>query len=250
MSMTVLEDIVLSAERGRKLFALLVDPEEHTVASAEALLERVGSVPADLVLLGGSLVSRPVTPVAEVLHRHLKVPLVLFPGSLLQLTGEADAVLMLTLLSGRNPQYLAGDQVTAAPMIRTMGLEVIPTAYLLVGEGHASAVEVVSGTPPLPERRRDIITATALAAQYMGSRLVYLEKGSGARGPLDSRVVAAVRETVEVPLVVGGGITRPEEAETLFRAGADIVVVGNAAEKDASLIPVFRETARRYSQKE
>ncbi len=243
--MNVLSDITGRVGRGEKLFALLIDPEEHTPATVERLLRRIGSRPADLVLLGGSLVTRPVEPVAKVLRAALEVPLVLFPGSLLQLTGEADALLMLTLLSGRNPQYLAGDQVTAAPYIRNLGMEVIPTAYLLVGDGRASAVEVVSGTAPLPEQRSEVITATALAAEYMGSRLIYLEKGSGAPQPLDTEVVRKVRSLITVPLIAGGGITHPREAAILYQAGADIIVVGNALEKDPALAEGFKEAADR-----
>ena len=233
--MGIYERIEEKRRRGGRLFALLLDPENHTPESVRALFGAVGERPVDLVLVGGSLVSRPVEPVLRAVREAVTLPVVLFPGSLLQLSGEADGLLMLNLISGRNPEYLAGSQVTAALMIRTLGLEVISTGYILVGSGAGTSVEVISNTHPLPERKKDIILATALAGEYMGSRLIYLEKGSGASGPLDTALVKEVREMITVPLIVGGGITTPAEAEALCRAGADMVVVGNAIEKDPGL---------------
>ncbi len=244
--MGILTNIEEQRGRGRKLFALLVDPESHTPATVRSFFAEVGSAPADLVLVGGSLVSRPVELVLRALRETVTVPVVLFPGSLLQLSGEADGLLMLTLLSGRNPQYLAGNQVTAAPMIRTLGLEVIPTAYILIGDGTGTSVEVVSNTHPLPERRKDIVLATALAGEYMGNRMIYLEKGSGAPEPPDAGLVRSVREILTVPLVVGGGITGPAEAEEMYRAGADMIVVGNAIEKKASLVKEMKKVSESF----
>ena len=241
--MNILDTIEKKRRGGGKLFALLIDPENHTPESVAALFGAVGRRPADLVLVGGSLVSRPVEPVLRAVRAAADLPVVLFPGSLLQLSGEADAILLLNLISGRNPEYLVGNQVTAAPVIRHLGLEVIPTGYVLIGGGAGTSVEVISNTHPLPERKKEIILATALAGEYMGNRLIYLEKGSGADGPLDTSLVMAVKEIISVPLVVGGGITDPEAALRLYRAGADMVVVGNAIEKKTSLVREMKKVA-------
>ena len=198
------------------------------------------------MLVGGSLVSRPVEPVLRAIRQSVTVPVVLFPGSLLQLSGEADAMLMLNLLSGRNPEYLAGNQVTASLMIRTLGLEVIPTGYILLGQGAGTSVEVISNTHPLPEKKKEIVLATALAAEYMGSRMVYLEKGSGAHEPPDTGLVREVKEILSVPLIVGGGITDAATAEKIWRAGADILVVGNATEEKPSLVKEIREVTVQF----
>ncbi len=241
--MGILKDIENKRQQGGKIFALLIDPENHTPESIRSFFGKMGGDAADLVLVGGSLVSRPVDPVLRALREVVSVPVVLFPGSLLQLSGEADGLLMLTLLSGRNPEYLAGNQVTAALMIRSLGLEVIPTGYVLLGGGAGTSVEVISNTHPLPERKKDIVLATALAGEYMGNRLIYLEKGSGAPEPPDPGLVRAVREILTVPLVVGGGITSPAAAEKLYRAGADMIVVGNAIEKEESLVKEMKRVA-------
>ncbi len=244
--MGILKDIEDKRQQGGKIFALLIDPENHTPGSIRAFFGEAGGDAADLVLVGGSLISRPVEPVLHALQEVVSVPVVLFPGSLLQLSGEADGLLMLTLLSGRNPEYLAGNQVTAALMIRSLGLEVIPTGYILLGSGAGTSVEVISNTHPLPERKKDIVLATALAGEYMGNRLIYLEKGSGAPEPPDPGLVRSVREILTVPLIVGGGITSPAAAEKLYRAGADMIVVGNAIEKKASLVKEMKRVAESF----
>jgi putative glycerol-1-phosphate prenyltransferase len=244
--MGIYERIEEKRRRGGRLFALLLDPENHTPESVRALFGAVGERPVDLVLVGGSLVSRPVEPVLRAVREAVTLPVVLFPGSLLQLSGEADALLMLNLISGRYPEYLAGNQVTAALMIRTLGLEVIPTGYILMGGGAGTAVEVISNTHPLPERKKEIILATALAGEYMGSRLIYLEKGSGADSPPDADLIRAVRELLTVPLITGGGITDAATADKLFRAGADMVVVGNAIEENISLVKEMKRVAESF----
>jgi putative glycerol-1-phosphate prenyltransferase len=244
--MDVLENIENRSRSGKKLFALLMDPESHTAATVRTFFQAAGAAPADLVLVGGSLVSRPVEPVLRAIRESVMVPVVLFPGSLLQLSGEADAVLMLNLISGRNPEYLAGNQVTAALMIRTLGLEVIPTGYILLGQGAGTSVEVISNTHPLPEKKKEIVLATALAGEYMGSRMIYLEKGSGAPDPPDMELVKEVKEVLSIPLVVGGGITDAVTAEKLYRAGADMLVVGNAIEENPSLVKEIREVAEQW----
>ncbi len=241
--MTVIEEIIHKAGLGRKMFFLLIDPDKFPERAPEDLLFGDGAAVPDLVLVGGSLISRPPEPVIEIIKKSLQVPVFLFPGSLLQVSGKADGILLLSLISGRNPEYLIGNHVVAAPLIKYYGLEAIPTGYILIGSSRSSSVEIVSNTHPLPVEKPDIITATALAGEYLGNRLIYLEKGSGADTPVPAGLVTAVKEQVSVPLIVGGGIKSASQAEELYRAGADILVVGNAIEKDPDFIREMRAVA-------
>ncbi|MBD3166995.1 geranylgeranylglyceryl phosphate synthase family protein, partial [bacterium] len=160
-----------------------------------------------------------------------RIPVILFPGNHQQLSRHADALLFLSLLSGRNPQYLIGEQMLAAPHVHHLGLSTIPTGYLLIECGRVTSVQSVTGTTPLPREKHKLIASHALAGQYLGMKLIYLEGGSGALKPVPLEAIRLTRETIDVPLVVGGGIRRPAEARAAAEAGADIVVVGNVLEK-------------------
>jgi len=168
------------------------------------------------------------------LRKHTRLPLVLFPGSASQVSPHVDAVLFLSLLSGRNPDYLVGEQVKGTPLIRDYGIEPIPTGYILVNTGTQTSVASESGTRPIPESDIDAICDHALCAQYMGKALVYLEAGSGARTPINGTVIRRVKDSIAVPLIVGGGIRTAEACAKAVQAGADFVVVGTALESDRS----------------
>lgn len=217
------------------LFLPLVDQERIEPAAARdraALLEECG---ADGILVGSSFTLRDrLDDVVGGLKEGTNLPVLLFPGSAHQISGRADAVLFLTLLSGRNPQFLAEEQVRAAPRVKEAGLEAIPTAYLLIGNGGRRTVHFVSRTEAIPADRPELAMAHALAARYMGMTTVYLEAGSGAAEPVPPELVRAVREYAPSRLIVGGGIARPEQAEAARRAGADWIVIGQALEKDPS----------------
>ena len=164
------------------------------------------------------------------------MPVVLFPGSNLHIDMAADAILFLSLISGRNPDFLIGQHVLAAPILKRSRLEILPTGYLLIDSGRQTTVSYISNTTPIPHDKPDVAACTAMAGEMLGLKLVYLDAGSGAQQPVTARMVATVRRTVDAPLVVGGGITTPAQAEELLRAGADLVVVGNAIETHQQLL--------------
>lgn len=228
-----LAEVLLRGPRAR--LAGLVDPDRTAPEEAPRLAARLAAAGFDLLLLGTSRsLLRREDAVARALHRATSLSLVLFPGSADHLTPHADALLFLTLLSGRNPEYLAGEQVRAARRVRALGLPPIPTAYLLVDGGRVSTVERVSGTAPIPAGDVEGLVDHALAAECLGLRAVYLEAGSGAPRHVPAAAVRAVREATRLPLVVGGGIRAPEACAALAAAGADTLVVGTAIEAGAS----------------
>lgn len=197
----------------------------------------------DAILLGTSfsLESQVVAASPEVRNRA-SVPVIVFPGSFAQVTPHADAILFSSLISGRNPSYLIEEQVRGAPLVKKYGLETIPTGYMLIESGTMTSVQFISGTMPIPRSKSDIACAHALAAQYLGMRLVYLEAGSGADGAAPLAMVRAVSQYIEIPLMVGGGLRTPEDCSKVIEAGASFAVVGSACEMNAS-VDLLREFA-------
>ncbi|MBK9286954.1 MAG: geranylgeranylglyceryl/heptaprenylglyceryl phosphate synthase [Flavobacteriales bacterium] len=239
----VLEHIEEAKGSQRKLLAVLIDPD---FGQNEAVLERTVQnacmAKADLLFVGGSLLTtasfdRCVERVKSLSDR----PVVLFPGSPAQLSRHADAVLFLSLISGRNPELLIGHHVTAAPSIKALGLEAIPTGYMLVDGGRPTTVSYVSQTLPIPHDKPGIAAATALAGELLGLRAIYMDTGSGAQRTVSPAMIAAVRKAVNVPLIVGGGIRDAATARALCEAGADVLVVGTAFEQDPELIFAMSE---------
>lgn len=216
---------------GRKQIAVLIDPDKTDLNALDSLSATILSAQPDYILVGGSQVGMPLDAIVLGLRRLTAMPIVLFPGNAAQVTPHAAAILFLSLLSGRNPEFLIGQQVAAARKVRTSGIEVIPTAYLLIDGGTLSAVERMSGTAPL--KSEDISTAvdTAVAGELMGMKVVYLEAGSGAKNHVPSQTISAVRQNTESLLVVGGGLKSVADIEAVLNAGADIVVVGNHFER-------------------
>jgi len=229
----------------RKGIFALVDPDRDAhLDRLLPLLTRSSQVRG--ILVGGSFLEHPdFCGWFRRLRERVDLPLILFPGSGYQLCPEADAVLYLSLLSGRNPRYLIEEQVRAAPRVRAWNLETIPTAYLLVGDGGNTSVAYVTQTQPIPARKVELVTAHALAAQYLGFRLIYLEAGSGAAQPIPPDVVRAVRETVHLPLMVGGGLRRAEDVEAILRAGADFVVLGTILEQNPAFLAEWEKNHAR-----
>lgn len=239
----VLEQLNDAKGSGRKLLAVLIDPD---FGQDEKVLERTVQnacmAKADLLFVGGSLLTtasfdRCVERVKEL----SALPVVLFPGSPSQLSGHADAVLFLSLISGRNPELLIGHHVTAAPTIKALDLEAIATGYMLVDGGRPTTVSYVSQTLPLPHDKPGIAAATALAGELLGLRTIYMDTGSGAQRTVSPAMIAAVRKSVNVPLIVGGGIRDAATARILCEAGADVLVVGTAFEQDPELIFAMSE---------
>lgn len=233
--------IVKRVQNGDKLLALLLDPDEYDDQSLKQILKEAGNTKTDMILVGGSLVSNPVAPFIQRIKENSEIPVLLFPGNLLQLSDNADGILFLSLISGRNPDLLIGNHVAAAPMIRNSGMEVISTGYILVENGRSTSVEYISNTKPVPSDKPDIAAATAIAGEMLGFKLIYLEAGSGAQYPVNPEMITEVKNKIKIPLVVGGGIRNVEDARSILNAGADIIVVGNAVEKNTSLLKRIRE---------
>lgn len=216
----------------QKQLALLVDPDKYSQESLALFVELAKETLPDCIMVGGSLVAGSVEQVVQYIKSHTNIPVVLFPGNSHQLCNEADALLLLLLLSGRNADFLIGQHVVAAKAIRDSGIESISTGYILIDGGCSTSVEYMSNTKPIPRDKVEIIVATAIAGELIGNRLVYLEAGSGAINPVSKEAIQAVRQAISLPIIVGGGIRTVEQAKDAYLAGADMIVVGNALEKD------------------
>ena len=221
----------------RKVFSLLIDPEKHAGDELKRTVDSASRVSVDLILVGGSLISLPIDETIVAIKSITDIPVVLFPGNLLQLSSRADGILLLSLLSGRNPEYLIGNHVLASQYLKKSGLEIIPTGYILVDGHYLSSVEYISNTRPIPSEKADIVVATALAGEQLGLKLIYLEAGSGANDQVKKEIVMQVKDNISIPLIVGGGIRTPEDIRKLYRAGANGVVVGSAVEENYHILP-------------
>ncbi len=227
--------------QGKKAFAVLVDPDKLPLAAVPAFCDRMNAAGIDFIFVGGSLLmDMGFHQVLAALRQHAEAPVVLFPGNLMQLSEEADAVLFLSMISGRNPDLLIGNHVLSAPFLKRSGMEVIPTGYITVDTGRPTSVNYMSNTQPIPYDKPDIAAATAMAGELLGMRLIYLEGGSGAQRHISPEMIAAVKQSVALPVIVGGGIRTLREAELVLKAGADIIVVGNALE-DPSRAPLMHD---------
>jgi phosphoglycerol geranylgeranyltransferase len=223
--------------QGKKSFAVLVDPDKTDLQQMDTLLSLGEQAKIDYWFVGGSLV---ISSQLDELVRHIKkntsVPVVLFPGSPSQVTRHADALLYLSLISGRNPELLIGQHVLSAPFVKQSGLEILSTGYIVVDGGAPTTVSYISNAAPIPADKEDIALCTALAGEMLGMKLIYMDAGSGARQPITTSMIKRVADQISIPLIVGGGIKTPEKAQENCKAGADLVVVGNAIEKEVSLI--------------
>lgn len=223
--------------KGVKSFAVLIDPDKVTPSGIVDLAAKCTEAKVDYIFLGGSLViTNHLDECVQQLKSNCDIPVVLFPGSPSQVSRYADALLYLSLISGRNPELLIGQHVLSAPAVKKSGLEVISTAYMVIDGGAPTTVSYISNTTPIPADKDDIAMCTALAGEMLGMKLVYMDAGSGARKPIPESMIARVANMVSVPVIVGGGIRDAEKAYLNCKAGADVIVVGNAIEKDASLI--------------
>jgi phosphoglycerol geranylgeranyltransferase len=224
----ILQAILQQVGKGRRCHWLLLDPDDFSQSRGVALARKAQEAGVDALLIGGSLLHTDrFSDFVAAVKKAVRLPVILFPGDATQLSPAADAVLFLSLVSGRNPVMLIGEHVKGAPLIRKFGIEPISTAYMLVESGAVSSVEFMSNTRPLPRTKPAIAAAHALAAQYMGMSMIYLEAGSGAPQTVPEEMVRLVRATVTIPIIVGGGIRTPDAARRLCEAGADIIVTGN-----------------------
>ena len=237
MTSTFYSSLLTAQSLGEKRLAVLLDPDKMRLERLQQTLEQAILAGVDFFLIGGSLVVNDMLDeLLSDIRRQCDIPLVLFPGNSFQLSWRADAILFLSLISGRNPELLIGQHVVAAPFLKMSPLEIISTGYILVDGGVTTAVQYMSNTYPIPAHKDDIAVCTALAGEMLGLKMMYLEAGSGAIRPVSESMIEAVRGAVSVPLLVGGGIRTPEKAAAKLRAGADVVVIGNAIEQDPGLI--------------
>lgn len=234
----------------QKSLAILIDPDQCKMGRVNELLELCKKFPVDYFFVGGSLlVEDRVGPCIQSIKSQSETPVVLFPGNVYQLHPSADALMYLSLLSGRNAEFLIGKQVEAALMVAHSTLEVIATAYLLIDGGSSNTAAYLSQTQPIPRDKAELALATAMAAKHLNFHWIYLEAGSGARFPVPKEIIHRIAQHIDVPLIAGGGIRTVEQMEMAFEAGADVVVIGNAAEENPHLIEEFSWSLQAYNQK-
>lgn len=221
----------------RKCSAVLIDPDKNSAESVKNMIDVSLDAGVDFFFVGGSLMTNDqLGETIRLLKSQDEIPVVIFPGSTLQINKDADAILLLSLISGRNPDLLIGHHVIAAPYLRDSGLEVLPTGYMLIDSGRMTTALYMSNTTPIPQDKEDIAACTALAGQMLGMKMIYMDGGSGALNPIPGKMIRSVKNALNVPLVVGGGIRSAAAASEACKAGADLVVIGNALEENPSLI--------------
>ncbi len=237
MKDAVYQSFVEKKSKGRKAFALLIDPDKVHPRQLGKLAQQAEAVSVDYIFIGGSLVltDNMDSCILEI-QKNSSIPVVLFPGHPTQVSKKADALLYLSLISGRNADLLIGQHVISAPSVRQSGVEVIPTGYMVIDGGAPTSVSYISNAEPIPADKDDIAFCTAMAGEMLGKKVIYMDAGSGAKMPISESMIQRVRENISLPLIIGGGIREPEKAYRNCKAGADIIVVGNAIEKTPSLI--------------
>ena len=246
--MLIFDHLLANLDHQRANYLVLIDPDLKNDTRIPALVEGANRSGADAILVGGSLMMDDLFEerIARV-KAESNLPVILFPGGVGQVTKHVDAMLFMSLLSGRNAQYLIGEQVRAAPLVKQYGLETIPTGYLLFSGGKPTTVELMSNSQPLPMERADLAISHCLAAQYLGMAVVYLEAGSGAERSIPEATIAAIASQLDIPLIVGGGIRTPEAAAAKVQAGAKFIVTGTILEEDGddSLMQAFAAAVHR-----
>lgn len=235
--MTIYEDLINAIDRQEKLFAVLIDPDKTKPIEIGSLIERINQSKTTHIFVGGSEVPERATEnLVKEIKKHTILPIVLFPGDITQISDHADAILFLSLISGRNPDYLIDKHVKAISKLVDTNLEVISTGYILIENGRETAVQKVSKTEPISRDQIQLIIDTAIAGEYLGMKLIYLEAGSGASHPITTEIISKVKERITVPLIVGGGISSTYQLNEAYNSGADLVVVGTAFEQNASFL--------------
>lgn len=231
--MKLYHNILEAISQGKKLLAVLIDPDKMQEENVKAFIEKVNETKADYLFVGGSIVEDKATEaIVSEIKKHTHLPVIIFPGDVTQITDKADALLFLSLISGRNSDYLIGKHVEAVSKLKNTHLEVIPTGYILIENGKRTSVEKVSHTKPMSRDNVQQIVDTTKAGELLGMKLIYLEAGSGALHPVSETIIKSVKEDLNIPLIVGGGIRTLEKLKLVYDSGADLVVIGTAFEED------------------
>ena len=248
--MTILETLQLRHKQRKKSVAVLIDPDKAEDPSRLiSLINLATENCVDFFFVGGSIVTTGnLSEVVRTIKENVNIPVVLFPGSTLQIDPSADAILFLSLISGRNPDLLIGQHVQAAPILKNSRMEVLPTGYILINSGKTTSVAYISNTTPIPEDKFSLAACTAMAGEMLGLRLVYLDAGSGAEREISQKMINTVRKSINSPLIVGGGINNSQKALAAFEAGADLIVIGNALEKEPDLLSEIADKVYDWNQ--
>ncbi len=241
--MSILSTLQHRHKQRKKSIAVLVDPDKTEDSSRLLHLINLASENCvDYFFVGGSLVtSANLSSVVKQIKENVTIPVVLFPGNAIQVEASADAILFLSLISGRNPELLIGQHVVAAPILKNTRLEVIPTGYMLINSGKITSVAYISNTMPIPDDKYSLAASTAMAGEMLGLQTLYIDAGSGAEKEISARMIASVRKSITIPLIVGGGINSAQKGISALEAGADMIVIGNALEKDPDLLTEVSE---------
>ena len=237
------------SDTSKKKFVVLIDPDKPTDEQIIEIVEKSKEVGVDFFFVGGSLLlTDSLDHCIRLIKKHCDIPVLIFPGDSLQISKWCDGFLLLSLISGRNPEMLIGRHVVAAPYLKLYGNEIIPTGYMLVDGGNPTSVSYMSNTTPIPHDKDSIAMCTALAGEMLGLKIIYMDAGSGAINPISCEMINKVKNTISVPLIVGGGIRTPEKAAECARAGADVVVIGNALEKGTERLKEFADAVHNAAE--
>ena len=235
--MDIYSQIIQKAQLGKKQLAVLIDPDKHRISDFTVLAKRMSIYPIDYFFIGGSLLSKDLLDQClNAFKAETDIPLVIFPGSVMQVNSKADALLFLSLISGRNADLLIGKHVESVPYILDAGIETISTGYMLIDGGRMTTAQYISNTLPIPSDKPDIAALTAKAGEMIGMKTIYLDAGSGAQNSVTIDMIKLVKEIINIPLIVGGGIRTAQEAKAKFDAGADLIVIGTVLEENVSLL--------------
>lgn len=228
--------------KNKKQFAVLVDPDKYSNHQLIDLVTMARKAAVSYFFVGGSLLEKDnLENTIHIIKENCNIPVIIFPGDVLQINKKADAILLLSLISGRNAEMLIGKHVVAAPYLKESGLEILPTGYMLIDSGRSTTALYMSNSLPIPNDKDEIAVTTAMAGEMLGLKLIYMDGGSGAMNPIPLSMIEKVKEHISIPLIIGGGIRSAEAAAERFKAGADILVVGNAIETQNSLLERIAE---------
>jgi phosphoglycerol geranylgeranyltransferase len=221
---------------GNQSIALLLDPDKVREETLPATIDRAVNAGADFIMAGGSLTFKSIDHLIRQVKEMCSLPVVLFPGNLLQLSHSADIIMLLSLISGRNPELLIGNHVIAAPYLRDIKEKVVSVGYILISCGSKTSVEYISQTESIPSDKTDIVVATAIAGELLGLKMIYLEAGSGSLNPVPAEIIRAVKSEISIPIAVGGGIRKREDLKEIFKAGANLIILGNGCENNPEFL--------------